>query len=99
MNENSNINFKKKKKINLEKFVESKNKIPTSYELNGIVFFDKKKNKYNALCVSPIDKNWYLYDDENVQMINISNFLNLVNNNKNTTFRLCILLYKGIPKN
>ena len=99
MNENSNINFILEQKINLEKFVESKNKIPTSYELNGIVFFDKKKNKYNALCVSPIDKNWYLYDDENVQMINISNFLNLVNNNKNTTFLLCILLYKGIPKN
>ena len=99
MNENSNINFILEQKINLEKYVESKNKIPTSYELNGIVFFDKKKNKYNALCVSPIDKNWYLYDDENVQMINISNFLNLVNNNKNTTYLLCILLYNGIPKN
>ena len=99
MNENNNINFILEKRINLEKFVESKNKIPTSYELNGIVFFDRKKKKYNALCVSPIDKNWYLYDDENVQMINISNFLNLVNNNKNTTYLLCILLYNGIPKN
>ena len=99
MNENNNINFILEKRINLEKFVESKNKIPTSYELNGILFLDRKKNKYNALCVSPIDKNWYLYDDENVQMINISNFLNLVNNNKNTTYLLCILLYNGIPKN
>ena len=97
--ENKNINFILEQKINLEKYIESKNQIPTSYELNGIVFFDKNKNKYNALCVSPIDKNWYLYDDENVQMLNISIFLNLINNNNNGTYRLCILLYNGIPKN
>ena len=98
-NENENINFILEQRINLEKYVESKNNIPTSYELNGIVFFDKKKNKYNAFCVSPIDKNWYLYDDEKVKMINNPNFLNLINNNQRTIYRLCILLYNGIPKN
>ena len=98
INENKNINFMLELVINLEGYIESKNNMPTKYELNGIVFFDKEKNKYNALCKSPIDKNWYLYDDENVQPIKILDFLSLNNNNKNNTYRLCILLYNSIPK-
>ena len=98
--ENENINFILEQKLNLEKFIDSKDKkLPTNYELSGIVFFDKKKNKYNALCVSPIDKNWYLYDDENVQKLDIKSFIFFYNNNNMNTYQICILLYNSINKN
>ena len=100
LNENKNNNFVLEENLNLEKYIESKDKSPTNYQLSGIVFFDKSKNKYNSLCISPIDKNWYLYDDENVQPVQIKNFLNICNNKKinYNTYQLCILFYSGISK-
>ena len=92
---NENINFIIEKKINLHKFIKNNN-INKYYYLNGIVFFDMNKNKYNTLCVSPVDKNWYLFDDENVELFILENFINLYRNNKN--FIPHILLYNNIEK-
>ena len=96
LKENKNINFIIEQKINLENFIKNNN-INKNYELNGIVFFDINKNKYNALCVSPVDKKWYLYDDENVELSNFQNYINLYLNNKN--FIPHILLYNNIDEN
>ena len=91
------INFILEHKINLEKFIEMKNASPSIYELSGIVFWDISKNKYNALCISPVDKEWYFYDDENVFKFDIITFMNLYNEKK--IYKPWILLYKGNNKN
>ena len=87
---NQNINFIIEQKIKLDKFIENKN-VPLNYELNGIVYFDLNKNKYNAFCASPVDKRWYLYDDENVNLIDFENFINIYNTSKK--YQPFILLY------
>ena len=87
---NKNINFIIEQRINLSEFIENK-KTPLIYKLNGIVFFDTNKKKYNALCASPFDKNWYLYDDENVQLFKCYDFINSYNKYK--IHRPYILVY------
>ena len=93
---NKNINFIIEQQINFDKFIENNfmNKI---YELNGIVFFDINKNKYNALCLSPVDKMWYLFDDENTELFNFENFIGMYINDKN--FIPYILVYNNVEKN
>ena len=49
------------------------------------------KKRYNALSVSPVDKMWYLYDDENVRPFNFENFISEYN--ENNIYRPNILLY------
>ena len=66
--------------------------------LNGIVFFDVAKKKYNALCTLFKDKNWYLYDDENVSFYadNLDKIIKLFNskeNKENNMYIINILLY------
>ena len=66
--------------------------------LNGIVFFDVVKKKYNALCTLFKDKNWYLYDDENVSFYadNLDKIIKLFNskeNKENNMYIINILLY------
>ena len=82
----NNIKFDIEKKICLGNYL-----YPKNYELNGLVFFDMNKKKYNALCVSPVDKMWYLYDDENVKLFNFENFIGEYN--ENNIYRPSILLY------
>ena len=92
---NEDINFDIEQEINLNEFI--LNKISSLiYELNGIVFFDASKNKYNALCLSPIDKTWYLFDDEDVMLFDFDKFLYLHNINK--IYRICILSYNNKDK-
>ena len=62
------------------------------YVLNGIVFYDTKKNKYNSLSCSPVDKIWYLYDDEDVQEIKLETFIHSYNKNTNS-YIPCVLVY------
>ena len=69
---------------------------PTKYELNGIVFFDLNKNKYNALCISPVDKRWYLFDDKNVDLFDFNDFNNFYVKGGGCVPR--ILLYNGSIK-
>ena len=82
----NNIKFDIEKKIFLGNYL-----YPKNYELNGLVFFDLNKKKYNALCVSPVDKMWYLYDDENVKLFNFENFIGEYN--KKNIYQPSILLY------
>ena len=98
-NEIENINFILEKEINLQKFFGNgrQRQIPTKYALSGIVFFDKNKKKYNSLCISCIDNNWYLYDDEQVSLYNnFDSFINEVNFGKNKIYMPNILLYINI---
>ena len=93
---NEDINFEIEQEINLDEFIENKVS-PLIYELNGIVFYDVSRNKYNALCLSSIDKAWYLFDDKNVMLFNFDKFIYLHNINK--IFRICILSYNNKDKN
>jgi len=88
--DNNDFSFVLERKINLGKYIENKNG-PTNFILNGIVYWDKNKNKYQAFSASPIDKNWYLCDDENVISTDVNNFINIFN--KNLCYKPFILVY------
>ena len=88
-----NVNFILEKNINLGKFVENKLG-PLNYEITGIVFLDKYRNKYFTLCCSPVDFNWYLYEDEKVTLENYNSFMQKTYNN-GVKYEPCILLYKN----
>ena len=85
------IPFKVEEKINLSNFVIKKN-IPIQYGLTGIVSFNLQEQKYASYCQSPIDSNWYLYNDEKVNLVSYEDILN----NKNGNDIPCILYYKSI---
>ena len=91
--EEENIKFIVEQKINLDKYIENKGS-PRNYELHGIVFFDKKDNKYKALCISPVDKQWYIYDDEEVNLVNYDDFISKYN--EETSYMPSILVYNGL---
>ena len=93
---NQNINFVIEQKIHLDKYIENKS-APLNYELNGIVYYDLNKKKYNAFCLSPVDKRWYLYDDENVSPIEFQNFIYYYNTSK--MYQPFILLYNSETNN
>jgi len=88
--DNKDFSFVLERKINLGKYIENKNG-PTNYILNGIVYWDKNKNKYQAFSASPVDKNWYLCDDENVTSTDVNNFIDIFN--KNLCYKPFILVY------
>ena len=94
LKDTKNIKFILEKEINLEKYIENKQS-PGKYVLNGLVFFDKRKQKYNALCHSYIDNNWYLYDDENVTLNknNVDRIIKDFNSKENKIYIPNILLY------
>ena len=58
------------------------------------LFFDKKDNKYKALCISPVDKQWYIYDDEEVNLVNYDDFISKYN--EETRYMPSILVYNGL---
>ena len=92
---NSKINFIIEPILNMEKYIENQTS-PKNYELNGIVFFDKKKNKYNTFCISPVDRKWYLFDDKDVQLYEYNKFMSSYSDNNEDNYKPCILLYRGI---
>ena len=86
------IPFTIEDKIDLTPFTEGAIK---SYELNGIVSITKDKEGkdiYVSFCRSPVDNQWYLYNDEKVQEIQLDQIINGHNNNKQ--YIPCILVYK-----
>ena len=85
------IPFKVEDKINLRGFIIKEN-IPVQYELTGIVSFNLQEQKYISYCQSPIDSNWYLYNDEKVNLVLYEDILK----NKNGNDIPCILYYKSI---
>ena len=82
-------------KLNLTNFIDN-NKVPSNYQLMGIVSFYKKEQKYISFCLSPVDNQWYLYNDEKIQQIQIDSILNCHNNNSNMQYIPCILIYKSL---
>jgi ubiquitin C-terminal hydrolase len=77
--------------IDLTNFIESGEGY-TKYQLNGIVFLTSKENKFNyvSFCKSPVDQQWYRYEDENIFPTNINEAINM-NNKMKIPF---ILVYK-----
>ena len=88
------IPFDIEDKINIRNFVEAKDRSPYQYQLIGIVSFFITQNKYISCCMSPVDKQWYIYNDENVQQIELKNILDL-HNCQNSQYVPCILAYKS----
>lgn len=80
--------------IDISKIVEN-NSSPKHYQLIGVVSRNIKENKYFSFCKSPVDQKWYLYNDENVEQIQIDNCLNNHNSSRNE-YIPCILLYKSL---
>ena len=89
-----NINFVIEKQVDLGKYIENKS-APLKYELIGMVYLDKIRNKYCTLACSPIDFNWFLYEDENVCMKSYDTFMQQ-KFNKSLYYKPCILVYKSI---
>ena len=87
------IRFSIEERINLRNFIENQS-APSLYQLNGIVSIDKNSNKYVSFCMSPVDKNWYSYNDENIQLLNLMQVLQFHNNSGN--YIPCILVYHSI---
>ena len=88
-----NIKFFIEEKINLRNFIENQN-APSLYQLKGIVSIDLKNSKYVSFCMSPVDNNWYCYNDENIELLNLKQILQFHNNNN--IFIPCILIYETI---
>ena len=87
-----NIPFLLENNIDIDPFLEFKQSYK-KYEIHAIVSFSRNENKYVCFGQSPVDKQWYLYNDEKVDNININNVLNCHNNN---AYVPCILLYKSL---
>ena len=88
---NNHIPFIVEEQINLGNFIIKQN-TPIQYGLTGIVSFNLQEQKYVSYCQSPIDKNWYLYNDEKVNLVCCQDILK----NKNWNDIPCILYYKPI---
>ena len=89
-----NKTFYIEEKIDLSNFIENKNS-PMQYELFGIasVTMENNNNIYVSFCKSPVDNNWYLYNDENIQSIQLNDIINM---HKKRKYFPCLLGYKSI---
>jgi len=85
-----NINFKIEEKINLRKYIEFQN-APTNYQLTGIVSIESQSQKYVSFCKSPVDKEWYFYNNEIIQKVDLNYVLNV---HYNINYIPSILCYK-----
>ena len=79
-------------KIQLENFVDNE-KAPKNYELIGILSISINEKKYISICNSPVDNNWYLYNDENSKQVDINNIIKKHNESKELI--PSILIYKA----
>jgi ubiquitin C-terminal hydrolase len=91
-----NIPFNLTEKINLNNYIENKD-LPTNYQLIGVLSFYVNENKYISFCLSPVDKKWYVYNDEKVEPTNINSIIQLHNFGKK--FIPCLLVYKSVTQN
>ena len=86
-----NIHFCVQERIDLRNFLENTN-ILSQYELIGILSAYPQQRKYISFCKSPVDKQWYLYNDENIIQLQISDVIN----SNNSQFVPCVLIYKNL---
>ena len=84
-----NINFKLEEKIDITQYLDKQGAF-SQYELSGVVSVCLSKNKYVCFGKSPVDKQWYIYDDSNVSNSNINE---VINYNSGYGYVPCILLY------
>ena len=84
-----NIQFKLEEKIDLIQYLDNKGAF-SKYQLSGVVSVYLNKNKYVCFGKSPVDKQWYIYDDNIVSNTNINE---VINYNSNYGYVPCILLY------
>ena len=90
-----NINFIVEENIDISQFLENKRSY-SKYSLCGIVSISRKENnKYVCFGKSPVDKQWYLYNDE---MVTDTNINYIINYNNNHEYIPCILLYQFIKQ-
>ena len=82
--------------LDLDNFIENKDN-PTKYELIGIVSILIKDKKYVSMCKSPIDNNWYYYNDEEIEKIEHKKLIELCNNYN--MYSSCIVIYKAANQN
>ena len=68
-------------KIQLENFIDNES-APKNYELIGMVSISINEKKYVSICNSPVDNNWYLYNDENSGQVDITNIIKKHNDSK-----------------
>ena len=85
------IPFKIEEEINLENYILNKNSTK-KYKLTGIVSILFKEKKYISYCISPITKEWFYYNDEKVEYINLDIILKHHENKENIP---CILMYSA----
>ena len=90
------ISFLIEEKINLNNYIENNN-ANKEYELIGIVSISLRERKYIAFSKSPIDKKWYLYNDTEVNKINID--FTLKSHNQFNFYVPCILFYESLNNN
>ena len=83
------IPFIVEEKINISNYLEM-SKAPKDYQLKGILSFNNKENKYVSYCMSPVDKKWYLYNDEEIVLTEFNKVINSHNSNQIIP---CILVY------
>ena len=91
-----NIKFDIQEQLDLTFFIEQK-KTPIHYELNGIVSITKNNNNNNNLIYvcfykSPIDHQWYYFNNENVRRLELKDIID--DHNDKRRFVPCILYYK-----
>ena len=90
-----NINFIVEENIDISQFLENKRSY-SKYSLCGIVSISRKENnKYVCFGKSPVDKQWYLYNDE---MVTDTNINSIIQSNNNQEYIPCILLYQFIKQ-
>ena len=86
------INVNIEEKIDISEYLENQASFK-KFELCGIV--SVKDNKYICFGKSPVDKQWYIYDDENVVNTNINE---VIVNHNNNAYVPCILLYQFLKE-
>jgi hypothetical protein len=94
---NNNQVFELTGKINLSKYTEI-NEQYIIYELNGVISYSLKEQKFMCFCVSAIDNNWYLYNDEKVSRTDL-NYVLLSHSNQQQKYVPYTLLYKIVDGN
>jgi ubiquitin C-terminal hydrolase len=90
----TNINFQLYEQIDLGNFIDQKNQVSKRYELKGIVSISRLLKNYVTFCKSPVDNNWYLYDNQNVCTKMIDYIISEHDSTKNNNYIPCILVYQ-----
>ena len=83
------IKFDLYENITLNNYLEI-NKDNICYDLRGIVAYNLQNGKYIAYCKSPIDQQWYKYNDDYVSLMNNNNIISEIN----SSFFPSVLFYQ-----